>query len=585
MTTKRGKTIATLLTAALFATGFAFWRFVHPEALSFAEEMQMFLFDGGYAAEKIAMPGGVSALAGEFLTQFYSLLWLGAAIQSALLVALQLTGYRLSRLSGGEAAESFALSFAPAVAMVAVMGDSNVLVSYAVSLLAGLGACCLFVWAARSDWSRGIFMVVGIPALFWGFGPAAYALAAYAAADTMRRSGASLKWACMAAGITVYTILTVLLSYRLSAYPLSSVAAGLGTYRQAEIPAWLPVVAAAASLWPAAASRVRIGRRRVAALCGIGVTTVIVGVAGSALAYDGLTYRVMRYDLCLRRHDWAGALSIAEREAPRAPLELATVNFALAMRGELADRMFEYPQVSSEGLIPLFSREVVSSMMTSDIYMELGMVNTARRFAFEAQEAIPDQRKSGRLTKRLAEVAITDGQYALATRYLDALGQTFAYRRWAEEMKELVKDESRVAAHPYFGKLRRRRISHDFFYSDKEMDQMLGLLFSHDKSNRMALDYLLCLELLTRDIGSFVRYVPLLGQTPGGGAFLPRHYQEALCMAWAQRHNSFDGMTWPVANNVKRMFADFAKIHSADRHSPLLTEGYLGSSYWTFFVD
>lgn len=585
MTTKRGKTIATLLTAALAAAGFFFWVKIHPEALSFAEEMQMFLFNGGYAAEKMATPGGVAALAGEFLTQFDSLLWLGAAIMALLVVAMQLASYRLARLTGGEAAESFALSFAPAVAMVVIMGDSDVLVSYGLSLLAGLGACCLFARVARADWAAGVFLTVGIPALFFACGPAAYALAAYAAVGAVRRWGASLRSATWVAGIAVVTILTVLTAYRLSAYPLSSVAAGLGTYRQAEIPAWLAAVACAFGLWSVMASRVRIASRGVATLCGIAVATVVGGVAGCALAYDGLTYRIMRYDLCLRRHDWAGALAIAEHDAPRAPLELATVNFALAMRGELADRMFEFPQVSSEGLIPLFSREVVSSMMTSDIYMELGMVNTARRFAFEAQEAIPDQRKSGRLTKRLAEVAITDGQYALASRYLGVLSQTFAYGRWADEMKALIKDEARVAAHPYFSKLRRRRISQDFFYSDREMDQMLGLLFSHDKSNRMALDYLLCLELLTRDIGSFIRYAPLLGQLPDGGRFVPRHYQEAMCMAWAQRHNSFDGMTWPVANNVKRQFAEFAKIHSADRHSPLLSEGQLGSSYWTFFVD
>lgn len=585
MTTKRGKTIATLLTLALAAAGFAFWMTVHPESLSFAEEMQMFLFNGGYAAEKISVPGGVAALSGEFLTQFFSLLWLGAAIMSLLVVALQLAAYRLARLTGGEVAESLALSFAPAVAMVVIMGDPNVTVSYALSVLAGMGACCLMARVGESGKAAVGVLGVGIPVLFFACGPATYALAAYAAVGAGRRWGASLRSASWVAGIAVYTILAVVVSYRLSAYPLGSVAAGLGTYRQAGIPAWLAAMACAFGLWPFVAGRVKIARRRRVALCGIAAATVAGGVAGCALAYDGLTYRIMRYDLCLRRHDWAGALVIAEHDAPRAPLELATVNFALAMRGELADRMFEYPQVSSEGLLPLFSREVASAMMTSDIYMELGMVNTARRFAFEAQEAIPDQRKSGRLTKRLAEVAITDGQYALASRYLDVLSQTFAYGRWADEMRALIKDEARVAAHPYFSKLRRRRISQDFFYSDREMDQMLGLLFSHDKSNRMALDYLLCLELLTRDIGNFIRYAPLLGQLPDGGRFVPRHYQEAMCMAWAQRHNSFDGMTWPVANNVKRQFAEFAKIHSADRHSPLLSEGQLGSSYWTFFVD
>ncbi len=576
------------LTSAFGVGVFAFWRLAHPEALSCAEEMQLFLFSGDYLTSHLTYPGGLAAYAGEFLTQFYNPLAAGAAIVAMLFVLVQRLTWSAMRgvpegfgARGGEVA--YGLSFVVPAYLLILIGDENILAAHIVEVILGLISCHLFAHHGSSDLRRTLVLLIGVPVLYYLGGSAAYLLLTYAIAWRMaswRRLGT---WDVMYLIAACEIALSIGLASRLAAYPIDRLCWGIGNYRMAEVPA-----AVCASFFVVALVAVLAGIRvRKAKLAsGIGIMSVLaLCLVGTRFSYDEFKYRVMKYDLCLRTRDWKGAIEMGEKNVATSPLELTTINFALAMRGELAERMFEFPQVNSEGLLPVFSREVYSTMMTGDIYFELGMVNTAQRFAFEAQEAIPNHQKSGRLTRRLAEVAIADGHYDLARRYLGVLEKTFAYRSWARQMEELIKDEARVNAHPLYRRLRRQRVQDDFFYSDRELDQMLGLLFQHDKTNRLAVDYLLACELLTRNLPAFVRYVPLLGQLPdGGGVRIPRAYQEALCMAWAQQHTSFDGMPWPIDAKVKQSFVDFARMHSANPKDARLREGYLGSSFWTHFT-
>ncbi len=562
----------------LFAVGvFLFWRFIHPEALACAEELQLFLFTPEYFFERLTYPGGIATYIGEFITQFYNLISLGAVILTLLFVVIQRLTWYLMRSEEVESCH-YPLSFAPAIFLLAIMGDENVLAPYVASIILGLVACIIFSHFASSTLSaRRAALALLIPVICFA-GTGIYILCAYAIAKSIKQRNYLEPFL-----IVIYLALCITTCYRISAYPLSRVLIGIGVYRMADAPTMLPLFLVFIGLFPALSSLLKMKMPRGSAYAELGLVAVFAFLLPH-LTFDEFKYRVMRYDLLLRKRNWSEIISLAKRHEPHSPLELATVNFALASRGELPNRMFEFPQVNSEGLLPVFSREVFTTMMTSDIYYELGMLNTARRFAFEAQESIPNSQKSGRLTKRLAEVAIIDGHYELARRYLHLLKQTFAYRKWAADNEALIADEAMVNAHPVYGRMRHRRVTTDFFYSDPEMDQMLGVLFNQDKSNRMALDYLLSCELLTRNLAAFARYIPLMGQLPDGGMGpLPRAYQEALCMVWAQHHPNFDGIPWPIDPTIRRNFIQFAQLTAPNgTHSPL--PPYLASSYWAFFI-
>ena len=79
------------------------------------------------------------------------------------------------------------------------------------------------------------------------------------------------------------------------------------------------------------------------------------------------------------------------------------------------------------------------------------MINDAQRFTFEAMEAIPNFRKSGRCFKRLSETNLINGQYEVAAKYLRLLSKTLFYKEWAEETMTYLYDENKINAHSEWG--------------------------------------------------------------------------------------------------------------------------------------
>ena len=71
-----------LLTLVFGICVFIFWRMRYPFALTFQEQLQLFLFDDDYFLERIAEPGGLARYVAEFLVQFYNSVTMGAVIRA-----------------------------------------------------------------------------------------------------------------------------------------------------------------------------------------------------------------------------------------------------------------------------------------------------------------------------------------------------------------------------------------------------------------------------------------------------------------------------------------------------------------------
>lgn len=127
---------------------------------------------------------------------------------------------------------------------------------------------------------------------------------------------------------------------------------------------------------------------------------------------------------------------------------------------------------------------------------------------------------------RLAETNLINGQYAVAAKYLRALQHTLFYKKWATNAMSYLNNDEKIEKHPEWGWLRKARYTEDFLFSDTEMDVMLGLLLQHNKSNRMAFEYMLAYVLQKKDLERFMKYYPL-GKDLGYN-HIPISYQEAL---------------------------------------------------------
>uniref|UniRef100_UPI003FEF1F31 DUF6057 family protein n=1 Tax=Prevotella sp. TaxID=59823 RepID=UPI003FEF1F31 len=570
-----------------------FWAVPFVGGLCFQEQYQMFLFDTGYFLERIVLPGGLADYISEFLVQFYYMPVLGGAIIALLLMGIQAAVWGLMKQY--EARHDFPdylLSFLPSIALWCAMGDQNVLLSFVVALFGAL----VIGWIHNRFHNRlvkVVFELVSTALVYWFLGPVVFLYAALMIGDTLKNAkqkGNVLSGIGYSAGILILTIAWILLTTQTLQYPLYRIFAGLNYYRYpgaiSPLPfvvmVWAVVIPFLGMIPCRQKSLQKLQQSKVVIVLSY-VLVIVASWFGIKASFDEMTYELIDYDFLVRTEQWDKIIEKAEKKPATTPLSVSCVNLALSQKGMLADRLFEFYQNGGEGLFPTFTRDMISPVSTAEIFFRLGMVNDAERYMFEAQEAIPNYRKSARLTRRIIECEIINGNYQVAAKLLRRLQKTLFYSNWANQTMALLGNEKAINRHPVYGKLRKyREKKQDFLFSDREMDQMLGLLFLNDNHNRMAYEYLMCYELLQRDMEKFMQYYPL-GRFVGYD-HIPRTFQEILIGNWMKTHS--DPRTIPYSVNAQNVnnTLNFIQLYMQNPKAPQLSQQPYVSNAWYYMV-
>ena len=196
-------------------------------------------------------------------------------------------------------------------------------------------------------------------------------------------------------------------------------------------------------------------------------------------------------------------------------------NLVRAQQGQLPDYLMRF---SDNELGTFYQIGPETPMLTiknmNELYWVLGDMTFTERAAMMSHVFSP-QNRNVRMIRRLAECNIVSQDTMAANKYLRILDKTFVYRSWAENVrkngKQLYQDKIKFINH------------HDTItVSDNAHFLMMQLLDSHP-DNIVALDYILCSDLLLKDIENFKRdydrYCVNTGQPR-----LKSLYQEALCI-------------------------------------------------------
>ena len=570
-----------------------FWAVPYVGGLCFQEQYQMFLFDTGYFLDRIVLPGGLADYISEFLVQFYYMPVLGGAIIALLLMGIQAAVWGLMKQYGARHDfPGYLLSFLPSIALWCAMGDQNVLLSFVVALFGAL----VIGWIHNRFHNRlvkVVFELVSTALVYWFLGPVVFLYAALMIGDTLKNAkqkGNVFSGIGYSAVILILTIAWILLTTQTLQYPLYRIFAGLNYYRYPGTISPLPFVVMVWAVVIPFLGMIPCHRKSLQKLqqskVVIVLSYVLVIVAswfGIKASFDEMTYELIDYDFLVRTEQWDKIIEKAEKKPATTPLSVSCVNLALSQKGVLADRLFEFYQNGGEGLFPTFTRDMISPVSTAEIFFRLGMVNDAERYMFEAQEAIPNYRKSARLTRRIIECEIINGNYQVAAKLLRRLQKTLFYSNWANQTMALLGNEKAINRHPIYGKLRKyREKKQDFLFSDREMDQMLGLLFLNDNHNKMAYEYLMCYELLQRDMEKFMQYYPL-GRFVGYD-HIPRSFQEILIGNWMKTHSDPRTIPYSVdAQNVNNTL-NFIQLYMQNPKDPQLNQQPYVSNAWYYMV-
>ena len=570
-----------------------FWSVPYMSGLCFQEQYQMFLFDIGYFLERIVLPGGLADYISEFLVQFYYMPVLGGTIIALLLMSIQAISWGLMKQYGMKAVfPGYLLSFVPSIVLWCAMGDQNLLLSFVVALSGAL----LMGWIHNRFHNRlvkVVFELVSTALVYWFLGPVVFLYAALMIGDTLmkgKQNGHILSSLGYSACLLILTVAWILLTTQSLQYPLYRIFSGLNYYRYPGTVSPLPlgvmiwtVVVVFFGMVPDGHAWIKKLQQSKVVMVLAYVLVIVASWFGIKASFDAMTYDLIDYDFLVRTEQWDKIIEKAEKKPATTPLSVSCVNLALSQKGMLADRLFEFYQNGGEGLFPTFTRDMISPVSTAEIFFRLGMVNDAERYMFEAQEAIPNYRKSARLTRRIIECEIINGNYKVAAKLLRRLQKTLFYSNWANQTMALLGNEKAINRHPVYGKLRKyREKKQDFLFSDREMDQMLGLLFLNDNHNKMAYEYLMCYELLQRDMDKFMQYYPL-GRFAGYD-HIPRSFQEILIGNWMKTHSDPRTIPYSVdAQNVNNTL-NFIQLYMQNPKNPQLGQQPYVSNAWHYVL-
>lgn len=215
--------------------------------------------------------------------------------------------------------------------------------------------------------------------------------------------------------------------------------------------------------------------------------------------------------------NWQKVVRLVEEEKEVTPEMLFFYNLVKAQRGELPEVLLRYqPNVLGTfyRIGPETPMLVIKSM--NELYYALGDMTFCERAALMACVFSPNNRNN-RMIKRLAECSLIAGDSAAAQKYQGLLKSTFVWRNWAKNASRSIVYKEKAAYNN-----QQDTIS----ISDNAHAIMMQLLDSNPK-NEVALDYILCSNLLLKDVKNFKRdYDRYCTEQPR----IRRLYQEALCI-------------------------------------------------------
>ena len=570
----------------VFGALFAFLQMCFEYHFYYIEQSQLFLFSEAYIRNKLLLPGGFSMLVAEFLVQFFIRPYVGALVTAVLLtgVGVCTAGIvkRIAPVSG-----LFILYVLPMLALLFMHFDFNYRVQGTVCYLMMMALLCGYM-RIRNDLFRLVAGCVLVPVLFWLAGSIAVLFAGMVCLfEGLRKTP---KWYISLIGVAEVLLLGVGTVY----FSL------MGEYRWVFGPdlyyhytlhpkeiiyySWicLPLVFLVAFFIRNKNSL--SGKKWRAGISCIAQLAMIAAVLwwGMPKYSDAKTLKLKKLDYFARTEQWDKTIEECKGKLTNF-LYMCHLNMALANKGELSDKMFNFDQRGPQGLLVQWNKSENISCMLSDIYFTMGATASSQEMAFEGYVSAMED-GNPRMLKRLVQTNLIYGTYPVAEKYISILEKTYAYRDWAQSQRKYLYNDEVVESDPVLGTRRRMLPDRNSLAMINGLTGDLALFLEKGPANSVALQYLGAMYLLAKDLEGFKALV----EKYYGTEFLPVlpvHFQEAVIVMSEKEPDYWKRFN--VSETIVARFTDYKKQVLANRNNTviagLLNRSY-GNTYWFYFM-
>lgn len=266
------------------------------------------------------------------------------------------------------------------------------------------------------------------------------------------------------------------------------------------------------------------------------------------------------FGLCLagRDGDWDRVLELTAEDR-RTQLCTYFHNLAMAEKGHLADSLMHYYQPFETGLF-ISVKEGAKPFMVAqsgEVWYRIGGMTMAEHSAMLSLAFSPA--KNGKaFIQRLADINFINGDKQATLKYARLLGK---YPEWTD-------DKVRIRGYV---------TDNDTLHLAADARAVLRLLVKANRNNTMAYEYLLCYDLLTKDIPSFVKnYDPSMP---------PSVLYEEAALIYLAGENAFSGENiakFRIREETYRKFVEFTEIFENGGGMEELEKRF-SHTYWFYF--
>lgn len=251
-------------------------------------------------------------------------------------------------------------------------------------------------------------------------------------------------------------------------------------------------------------------------------------------------------------------------------------NLAMAVNGCLADSLMYYYQPFERGLfLPVDGKAgQLKIAASSEVWFRLGAMTMAEHSAMLAQIFSPNHFGVPYL-KRLAEINLINGDYEAARKYLHLLSKEPGCAGWVEDR---IPGRESKAVKKYVACMQTLVPETDMLHGSSDYRGILKNLLASNPQNRLARQYLLCLDIITKDLVHFIEdYDPSKDRS--------RLYDEAVLIYLAQRNavNQQNVARFGLSQEILREFAAYNEMAAYHQGAMAPMQDEYGNTYWFFY--
>ncbi|MCQ2975194.1 MAG: DUF6057 family protein [Bacteroidales bacterium] len=556
--------------------------FYYSPMFAFEEGLQIFMLTTDFFVDTCFQPGGFSNYLGYFITQFFMYNNYLTIFMILIFTGYQLIIKKIFEKIGCEKL-SDCLSILCSISLFVSILDYNILIISSISVLIGTSAI-LLADVFKNEKNTLIFISILTPIVYWlsgGIGCIIYII------GTSLIIYQKFGFRNLLKTITIETfllVLTWLLTKNiLQNDSLGNYFIGIEYYRHPDEKKSIWAIAISIIIVCLLLSQIKIKEENKKIInilkSGFYAISMIYFLSNSITKYSSDYFSFYQYDKLVRYRRFGEIINLGLKQKPTNELSKCYINLALSEKGQLDSKMFNFFQTGIDGLISTEIDTQDKSIVNSEIYFRLGLINIAERLAIDSEESSCTFQKSARQYKRLAEIAIIKKNKSLAIRYLKKLKATLFYKSWASRAEKYLEDSTSVEAMSDW-KIEPLKMNYDFFFSEKYKSDLFVHLLINNPNNIKLLNYYTCSLLLEKDLEQLNNFLSHYNRLDNFGL----HICEALIYYYSvNKHEEFQKMM-QLSNELTINYQNYYNYVTSPSSSNLKeAEKLFGNTYWFYY--